>query len=227
MAAGRRRARDERRRRLGQNFLRADRAEAFVESARLSPGEFVLEIGPGRGALTRVLLRRGARVLAVEADPELARGLPQQVDAADRGRLAVRHADFLACPLPDAPYRVVASLPFASTTGILERLLRDPRGGLERADLIVQWEVARKRARDATGSLRSVEWAPWWDFELGPRIAAQAFRPVPAVDAGVLVIRRRRPALLPEAMARDYARFVRARWPFGGERPKRGRRPRC
>jgi len=110
---------------------------------------------------------------------------------------------------------VVGSLPFARTTDVLSRLLGDPRVPLERADVIVQWEVARKRAAAPPSTLLSTAWAPWWEFRLGPRIPAEAFRPVPQVDAGVLVVTRRRPSLLPPAMARAYAGFVRRQWPFG------------
>lgn len=97
---------------------------------------------------------------------------------------------------------------------ILRRLLDDPRVLLDRADLVVQWEVARKRASRPPSTLLSTTWAPWWEFRLGRRIAAHEFRPVPKVDAAVLVIRRRSEPLLPTAMASSYAEFVRAHWPF-------------
>jgi 23S rRNA (adenine-N6)-dimethyltransferase len=126
----------------------------------------------------------------------------------------VVEADFLAFRLPATPFRVVGSLPYASTTDILRRLLDDPSLPLERADLIVQWEVARKRAADPPDTLLSTVWAQWWEFRLGERIPAHAFRPVPRVDGGTLVVTRRERPLLPAALARDYERFVRERWPF-------------
>jgi 23S rRNA (adenine-N6)-dimethyltransferase len=85
---------------------------------------------------------------------------------------------------------------------------------LERADLIVQWEVARKRAALPPSTMRSTTWLPWWEFLLGRHLPAAAFRPVPHVDSGVLIITRRQPALLPPAMARLYSEFVRTHWPF-------------
>jgi 23S rRNA (adenine-N6)-dimethyltransferase len=107
-------------------------------------------------------------------------------------------------------------VPFGVTTEIFRRLFDDPRVPLERADLIVQWEVARKRAESPPSTLLSTAWAPWWEFELVERIPARAFRPVPRVDAGVLRVTRRRPALLPESLAPHFAGFVRARWPLPG-----------
>jgi 23S rRNA (adenine-N6)-dimethyltransferase len=213
--ADRRTSRDERRRRLGQNFLRPEVAERFVAEAGVRPGEFVVEIGAGDGAITGALARRGASVLAIELDPAWARRLRQRTDRGATDRVRVVEGDFLRLPLPRRPYRVVACLPFGRTTAILDRLLADPERGPQRVDVIVQWEVARKRAATPPTTLRSTTWAPWWECALGARIAATSFRPVPRVDGGVLTITRRAPALLPDAMATDYAAFVRGRWPFG------------
>ncbi len=214
MPAGRRTHRDERRRRLGQNFLRPDLAERFVEDAGVAAGDFVLEIGAGTGAITAALARRGAEVLAVEIDPVWADRLRRTVGRAHANRVRIVEADFLAMPLPPRPFRVVACLPFGSTTAILSRLLGDPEGRMRRADVIVQWEVARKRSAVPASTLRSTAWAPWWEFRLGRRIAATGFRPVPRVDGAVLVATRRDPPLLPPAMAARYQAFVRANWPF-------------
>lgn len=216
MPANRRTDRDERRRRLGQNFLRPELAERFVADAGVAAGDFVVEIGAGAGAITAALARRGAEVLAVEVDPVWARRARRSLPSA--ARVHVVGADFLELPLPARPFRVVACLPFGNTTAILSRLLDEPARRMWRADLIVQWEVARKRSAVPASTLRSVVWAPWWEFRLGRRIAAAEFRPVPRVDAGVLVVTRRDPPLLPPAMAARYERFVRANWPFGADR---------
>jgi 23S rRNA (adenine-N6)-dimethyltransferase len=85
----------------------------------------------------------------------------------------------------------------------------------------VQWEVARKRAAVPPATLLSAQWAPWWEFRLGCRIPASAFEPVPAIDAAALAIVRRAPPLLPIAMARSYARFLRRSWPFDDVRRPR------
>ena len=214
MPAHRRTARDDRRRRLGQNFLRPELAARFVEEAGVTAGDLVVEIGAGSGAITRALARRGAEVLAVEVDPVWAERLKRNLAAHHGDRVRVIASDFLAMRLPNRPFRVVACLPFGNTTAIVSRLLGEGREHLERADLIVQWEVARKRSAVPASTLRSTAWAPWWEFTLGRRIAATEFRPVPRVDGGVLVITRREPALLPPAMAARYEAFVRANWPF-------------
>ena len=205
--------RDERRRRLGQNFLvDAAVAQRLVAHARLAPGELIVEIGPGNGVLTQVVATHPVDVVCVEADSLWASRLRRE--ARERGWRHVRvvEADVLRWRLPTRPFRVLANLPFGSTTAILHRLLDDPGLALRRADLVVQWEVARKRARRPPTTLLSASWAPWWEFRCGERIAAASFRPRPAVDAGVLSVTRRDPALLPDAMAKDYERFVRDHW---------------
>ncbi len=219
MSVQRRTPRDERRRRLGQNFLRPGLAERLVEEAGVRPGELVVEVGAGRGALTLALIRRGLEVVAVEPDPVWAARLRARIPGARARDARVLEADFLGVELPARPFRVIASLPFGSTTEILRRLLDDPRVALERADLIVQWEVACKRSAVPPATLLSTQWAPWWRFRLGRRIPASEFRPVPRTDAGVLVVTKREPPLLPTEMAAAYTSFVRARWPFA--RPRR------
>lgn len=218
MSAQRRTPRDERRRRLGQNFLRPELAERLVAEADFRPGELVVEIGPGPGAITLALASHGVDVIAVERDPVWADRLRHAARRHASGRVQVVEADVLSVPLPGRPFRVIGSLPFGATTHILRHLLDDPAGRLERADVIVQWEVAGKRASAPPSTLLSTAWAPWWEFRQGRRIPAEEFRPVPRVDAGVLVITRRTRPLLPLPMAGAYARFVRAHWPFEAPR---------
>lgn len=212
MAARRRTARDDRRRSLSQNFLHPDWAERLVESADFQSGQLVLEVGAGSGAVTLALARRHVDVIALELDPVWARKLAGVVCGGGVSQVRVVRADVLTFPLPSRPFRVVGNLPFGGTTAILRRLLADPRIPLQRADLIVQWEVARKRSAMPLDTLLGTTWAPWWEFELGERIPSTAFKPVPRAEACHLVIRRRTPPLLPPAMAATYGDFVRTWW---------------
>ncbi len=220
MSAHRRTPRDERRRRLGQNFLRPQFADRLVADADFQPGELVVEIGAGLGAITIALADREIDVVAVEVDPVCAQRLRDRVHGTGRDRVRVVEADFLSLPLPTRPFRVMGSLPFRGTTDILRRLLDNPGLPLKRADVIVQWEVARKRAAVPPSTLLSTVWAPWWEFRLGRSIPAAEFRPVPQVDAGVLVVTRRDHPLLPPAMAASWAGFVRAHWPLDRARAR-------
>lgn len=215
MSAGRRRTpRDARRRSFGQNFLADRRAvRQLIDSIELAPTELVLEIGPGRGALTFPLAAAGARVRAIERDPVWGDRLRQRVEAAgltDQVEIVV--ADFRAVQLPATRYRVVANPPFSLTTALLVHLLDDPRRGPWRADILVQREVAEKRSKEPPTTLRSAAWSPWWTFHLGVRVPRAAFRPVPEVDAALLTIRRRDSDVLPDWMAPRLRDLLRPGW---------------
>jgi 23S rRNA (adenine-N6)-dimethyltransferase len=212
VSAPKRTPRDERRRRLGQNFLRPDLATGLVDEAAFEVGDLVVEIGAGRGACTFALARRGLEVIALERDPHWAEQLRRQVRRQGMAHVKVVCCDALHYEMPRLPFRAMGSLPFGATTALLRHLLDDRSSGLRRADLIVQWEVARKRAAAPPTTMLSTAWAPWWSFALGRRIPADSFRPVPSVDAAILRVVRREPPLIPDRMADAYASFVRRHW---------------
>ncbi len=214
MSAHLRTPRDERRRRLGQNFLRPEFADRIVAEADFRPGDLVVEFGAGLGAITIALAKRQVDVVAIEIDPVWVARLRDRVGGAFQDKVRVVEGDFLSLRLPTEPFRVVGSLPFGYTTDVLRRLLDDPRVTLERADLIVQWAVARKRVALPPSTRLSTTWVPWWEFRLGRHVPASAFRPVPRVDSGVLIITPRKPPILSPSMARSYSEFVRTRRPF-------------
>jgi 23S rRNA (adenine-N6)-dimethyltransferase len=107
--------------------------------------------------------------------------------------------------VPRRPFRVVANLPFGATRAVLRRLLGDPRNRLERADLIVQEQAARRYAAARPGSPETIRWGTTYALEIGRRLGPGCFRPPPNVTAAVLVARRRRPPLVP---TRGQARFA-------------------
>lgn len=204
-----------RRRIFSQNFLVDRRViEALVDASGIAEGDLVADIGAGNGLITEALAARGARVLAVERDPALARRLRARFGAGSG--VTVAEADIVTMALPGEPFAVVANIPFGITTKILRRLLGQP-AGMVRADVIVQAEVARKRGAGGRGTLLNATWEPWFEFATGARISAAAFRPRPRVDAAVLIVRRRDQPLLDPRLRRDYEAFVTAA--FSASRP--------
>jgi 23S rRNA (adenine-N6)-dimethyltransferase len=197
-------------RELGQHFLGSEQlAERIVADAGVTPAHRVVDLGAGTGAITAALAACGASVLAVELDDALAIGLAERF--AEMANVTVLRADLVDVPLPVTPYRVVANPPFGRTAAVLRRLLDAPAGGLERADVVVQWQVARHRARVGAGDtadLLGATWAPWWRFARGRRLPAACFRPRPSVDAAVLAVTRRNPPLLPAQAFEPYAAFL-------------------
>lgn len=187
----------------GQNFL-TDGAviRSVIDLARRTDGPIV-EVGPGTGALTEHLLRLRRPLTAVEIDRSHARRLRARLPAA-----TIVHGDFLQYRLPAEPHAVVGNLPFHLTTAVLRKLLHAPHW--TDAVLIVQWEVARRRAGVGGATMMTAQWSPWYEFGLAGRIPASAFTPRPSVDAGLLTITRRSAPLVPPHRRRDYAAFVHA-----------------
>jgi 23S rRNA (adenine-N6)-dimethyltransferase len=189
------------RRRHSQHFLRSPAlAEAIVREAAIAAGDVVVDVGAGSGRLTAPLAERARHVYAIEADPALAAALRKRFAA--RPNVTVLEGDALDVALPDRPFRVVANLPFEGSTAILRRLLDSPP--LERADVIVEWEAARKRAVCWPSTALGVCWGARFEFVLVRRLPAGCFEPRPLTHAGVLRIIRRPEPLVAD---RDYGRF--------------------
>jgi 16S rRNA (adenine1518-N6/adenine1519-N6)-dimethyltransferase len=176
---------------LGQHFLTDRRILGRIADAlHIAPGETVLEIGPGRGALTDLLVERAGRVVAIEYDRALAELLRQRY--ARRGNVLVAEADVLEVSLGElaaGPYALVGNVPYYITTPILFHALQPPRA--ERAVYLVQREVAdRLTAAPGTkeyGGL-TVNVAAVARAETLFRVPAGAFSPPPKVESAVVRI---------------------------------------
>jgi 16S rRNA A1518/A1519 N6-dimethyltransferase RsmA/KsgA/DIM1 with predicted DNA glycosylase/AP lyase activity len=187
-----------------QHFLRSQTLAAdLVNEADIRLDEFVIDLGAGSGRLTAELAGAARHVLAVEIDADLAERL--------RGRwpnVDVVQEDAATVELPNESFRVLANLPFQSTTAILRHLLDDPSVELLRADVIVEWGVAVKRALPWPSTLNDVLWGAWYSTRLARRLPRSSFDPPPAVDAGLLVFERRSSPLIPESWCGEYRAFV-------------------
>ena len=194
-----------RRRALGQNFLvNAGAIAAILERLDIGRGDPVVEIGPGRGALTDGLLRAGAVVHAVEMDRVLAAALPGTVAAPERLRVIAGDArrldwnDLCAAVRRERPQRrvrVVGNLPYRSATVILQRFL-DPRLPLRDLHLMFQREVA-DRIVAPTGASAYGFLAVLCSLRFRTRrllrLAPGSFRPPPQVHSTLLRFEPRPP----------------------------------
>ena len=173
----------------GWHRLNDSWAERVVAEAGIRPGELVLDIGAGQGALTKPLIEAGARVIAVELHPGRAEALRRRFGTASAGAgasastVTVVQADAASLRLPRQPFRVVASPPYGITAGLLSLLLA-PGSRLVAADLVLQRAAVRKYAERRVRGCRLTQ---------GLAVPRRAFTPPPRVDSAVLVIRRRLP----------------------------------
>ncbi len=189
------RAQPRAKKRFGQHFLTdTGILNRIVDAAELLAGETVMEIGAGRGALTAVLAERGARVLAIEVDRDLAPLLRARFDHASS--VTVVEADvldespgeLLARAGATAPYAVVANLPYNIAAPVLRRLLEgDVRP--HRIVVMVQLEVAEAIvAPPGKMGLLSVATQVYGEPRLIMKVAPGAFSPRPKVQSAVVRI---------------------------------------
>lgn len=178
-----------RRKRFGQHFLSDPSILGRIaEASGAGPETTVVEIGPGRGSLTEHLLRKGARVVAIEIDRDLAALLRERFAGEDR--LTIVEGDVLEQPLAEwggPGYLLTGNIPYNITTPLIFHALRSPRPS--RATFLLQREVGERvtapPSSEEYGAL-TVNVAALATSELLFRVPAGAFQPPPKVDSAVL-----------------------------------------
>jgi 16S rRNA (adenine1518-N6/adenine1519-N6)-dimethyltransferase len=188
------------RKRFGQHFLEPAWVARLITAVGPSADETLLEIGPGRGALTLPLAERAGRVIAVELDRDLAATLSTRIPA----NVRLVQSDFLDVNLPEllqgerTPVRVVGNLPYNAASPILFRLLAAAEDGrlLREATLMLQREVADRLLAEPGGSdygAMSIQVQLRAEVERVLRLPPGAFRPPPKVHSAVVRLRFRPP----------------------------------
>ena len=187
---------------LGQHFL-TDRKvlERIADAAEIAPTDTVVEIGPGRGALTDLLVERAGKLVAIEYDRALAAKLRERYS--ERHNIEIVQADVLTIRLADVAgekFKLIGNVPYYITTPILFHALERPRPEL--AVYLVQREVAvRLTAAPGGGEFGAltVNVGAVADAELLFTVPPSAFRPPPKVESAVVrVVPRHTPLIAPD-----------------------------
>ena len=198
---------------LGQNFLHdANQLRRIFEGAVIQPGDKILEIGPGLGPLTELLIATGNETLAIEKDHRLYEFVRNRFAA--NKNFSVLHDDALVYlksePRDWSGWKLVSNLPYSVASPILVELALSP-GCPERIVATLQKEVVQRivAAPDTDDYgvltlLMQVRYRPVSHF----KIPAECFFPVPDVDSGCVILEKRAEPLLPFEKIPLYCRIV-------------------
>ncbi len=195
---------------LGQHWL-ADlpSLQAMCDAVEVTKDDVVLEIGPGPGTLTKLLVEQAKQVVAVEFDTELARNLPSKIPV---DNLKVVESDILSFDLTTMPpdYKVVANIPYYLTSNLI-RVLSESTNQPSSVAILVQKEVAQRvAAAPGSMSLLSVTAQFYWKVRTGLLVPARLFKPPPKVDSQILILERLDGPLFKDVSSKPFFRLVKA-----------------
>lgn len=180
---------------LGQNFLKSIPAlNKIIESGEISNTDVILEIGPGKGALTEKILEKAGLVIAVEKDRDLFDLLTEKfVEQIKNKKLILIEFDILDFDITkiikNKSYKIIANIPYNITGAILKKFLTE-KSQPSLMVLMVQNEVAQRIvARDKKESILSISVKAYGEPKVIMKVPARYFSPAPKVDSAVLLIK--------------------------------------
>ena len=190
---------------LGQHWL-TDKPtlQAIVDLVGLQPTDHCLEIGPGLGHLTDIILQTGAQVTALEYDRELVTKLKARYH---QDQITIRFGDIRRFDLTSLPpdYKICANIPYYLTANLFRKLTETTNKPAS-AVLLVQKEVALRLTRKVKRALLSILLGVSYDIEAGVLVPAELFQPPPKVDSQAIKLVRRPQSLV---HPKDWAAFSR------------------
>jgi 16S rRNA (adenine1518-N6/adenine1519-N6)-dimethyltransferase len=195
---------------LGQHWLHDERIlQAIVEAGNVTSDDIVLEIGPGKGTLTKQLLTTGAQVVALEFDQDLIPEL-ERLARSDQ-HLEVIEGDIRSFDFSTLPrsYKIIANIPYYLTSNLV-RQISETVNPPQTAVLLIQKEVAERIcAKPGSMGILSVTAQFYFECILDIEVPAKFFSPPPKVDSQVVVLQKRyeKPFELDE---NEFFRFVKA-----------------
>jgi len=175
---------------LGQNFLKSIPAlNAIVLAGEIKKDDIVLEIGPGKGALTEKLLEKSGKVIAIEKDKDLLEILQEKFkEEIKNGKFILINEDVLNYEIKEKNYKIIANIPYNITGAILKKFLTSENQP-ERMVLMVQNEVARRIvAKGGDESILSISVKAYGKPKIITKVSARYFSPAPKVDSAIIAI---------------------------------------
>lgn len=191
-----------------QNFLKCPKfVRNLIDKTDIKVGDFVVEIGSGRGIITKLLAEEGCQVVGVEMDDRLFTSLLKQFEGCSN--IKIVKADFLKWNLPSKPYKVFSNIPFNMTTDIIAKLLNTDNPP-EVAYLILQDKAAERFIGDpiAKDTQMSILLKPYFEMAVVSKIDRREFIPVPMIDAVLAMFKRRQMPLVESQFSQLFRDFV-------------------
>ena len=199
---------------VSQNFLTSAKTiHRLLRLTSICKNDHVIEIGAGKGHITKELVKICRGVSAFEID----RGLYEQLQKAlsDIGNLKVMHGDFLKASLPKSgPYKVFSNIPFSITSDIMRKLTTIGNPPQE-AWLVMEKGAAKRFMGKPCDTLRSILIKPFFDVKIDYYFSRQDFHPAPSVDVVLLHLTRKIQPDIPEPQQKSFANFMERSLKYG------------
>jgi len=203
---------------LGQNFLRYEKIVwQVIKVADLKPNDTVIEVGPGKGALTFKLAQKAGKVIAIEKDCNMVEILNKSISQKGISNVEVINEDILtvqSSKFKVQSYKIVANLPYNIATAVIMKFLQ-AKNPPKLMAVITQKEIGQKiAAKPPEMSKLSVFSQLYSDVKIMDYISRKCFYPQPKVDGAILLIQPKKIIMKPKALA-NFTRIVRAGfvWP--------------
>lgn len=192
---------------VSQNYLTSSKTiKRLLHKTSITASDHVIEIGPGKGHITRLLHQNCRKVTAVELDEKLYRNLLNKFRGFENLNLC--HRDFMKWRLPSAEsYKVFANIPFSHTTDIVCKLTESKNPPTE-AWLTMEKGAAKRFTGKPHETLRSLMIKPVFDLKIIYHFSRDDFHPKPGVDVVLLHLKKKAQPDLSPAQWRDYKYFV-------------------
>lgn len=191
-----------------QNFLKNSKfVSSLIDKTDIGTSDLVVEIGPGKGIITKELAKRAGQVIAIEKDPKLADDLSSTFNQIPNVKII--KADFLQWRLPDKPYKIFSNIPFNLTTDIILKLLNN-KNPPKAAFLIMQDKAAERFIGEplVKNTQASILLKPWFDMAIIIPINKREFTPVPNVNIVLAMFKKREIPIVKPPLDQYYRDFV-------------------
>jgi len=165
---------------LSQNFIKDPFVvKELLNASSINSSDLVIEIGPGRGIITKQLISRAKEVIAIEKDVDLYQELLEKLG--QDPKLKLINKDFLSWNLPNKPYKIFSNIPFGITAEIIDKLLKSENRPTE-IYFILQTEAAEKYLGGDIETQSSILAKVFYDIEILGQIDRTAFTPKPQIN---------------------------------------------